>query len=209
MDLIRRFLQWDAKTAGIAVVVAIAVFFLSSSPFFAIVMGVVIYGVRINLRAVRGGSGASTIADTAERVALSMETSEQKVADMRTLTSQIERESTREIVQRICDQSDEVLRLMREDNRKAKYAPLYLEQLLEPAEAMLETYVRLRTRGLLTTNELVARTESQDFPMIERASRLFRDQLTSEPLADRKALEQTLSFNVESQTMIVEPRRPR
>jgi hypothetical protein len=136
-----------------------------------------------------------------------LETSAQKVAGIRTLGAQIERESTREIVQRISDQSDEVVQLMREDSRKAKYAPLYLGQLLEPAEAMLETYVRLRSRGLLTTNELVARTERQDLPMIERASRLFRDQLRTDPLPDRKSLEQTLSFNVESQTAIVEPRR--
>jgi hypothetical protein len=207
MDVFRRFFQWDAKAAGIAVIVAIAVFFLSSSPLFAIVMGVVIYWVRLNLRAGRAERGGSAVADSAERVALSLETSEQKIAGMRTLSGQIERESTREIVQRINDQSDEVLQLMREDSRKAKYAPVYLEQLLEPAEAMLETYVRLGSRGLLTTNELVARTERQDLPMIERASRLFRDQLRTDPLPDRKSLEQTLSFNVESQTAIVEPRR--
>jgi hypothetical protein len=207
VDMVKRLLQWDAKTAGIAVVVAIAVFFLSSSLLFALVMGLVIYGVRTNLRTGRASGGGSAIADTAERVELSLETSEQKVVGMRTLGGQIERESTREIVQRICDQSDEVLKLMRDDSRKAKFAPLYLEQLLEPAEAMLETYVRLRSRGLLTTKELMARTESQDLPMIERASRLFRDQLRTDPLPDRTSLEQSLSFNVESQTMIVEPRR--
>jgi hypothetical protein len=209
MDNVKRLLIWDAKSAMIASAGAIIIVLITSSVPFAVVMWLVVYWGVINLKTRAGRDVGSSSADSAERVQLSMETSAQKLAGMRTLVAQIDRESTREIVQRICDQSDEVLQLMLDDRQKAAFAPLYLEQLLEPAEAMLETYVRLKTRGLLTTNELVARTESQDFPMIERASRLFRDQLRSEPIADRKSLEQTLSFNVESQTTIVEPRRNR
>lgn len=209
MRVVRRLLRWNSRAAIIGVMVAAVTAMFIESPFSAIIFGLIAYFGVINIKTSTDDSSrnAASLDDSAERVALSLDTAEQKIAGMRALNAHIDRESTREIVTRICDQSDEVVRLMRGDGDKAKAAPMYLEQLLEPGEAMLETYVRLKARGLMTTNEIVARTERQDLPMIERASRLFRDRLQSDDRVDGKELAQILSFNVESPTPIVEPRR--
>jgi len=207
MDSVRRLLKWDRRAATYGAATVILTLIMTSSVPFAIVMGLALYFGVVNLRPSARRGGGLSLADSAERIELSLETSAHKIAGMRTLANQIDREGTREIVLRICDQSDEVLQVMRDDSRKTKAAPMYFEQLLEPAEAMLDTYVRLKSRGLMTTNEMIARTERQDFPMIERASRLFRDQLRSDEGLDGEKLEQILAFNVESATVIVEPRR--
>lgn len=204
----RRIVRADAVAAVAAVVVVMLAVAAGANPLLAVVAATVVYAAAAWGRSRTAGQERDSPEDTAERNELAYETSLQKVAAMRELTGQIERDSTREVVVRICDHSDQVLRLMAAGNARSA-GPLYLEQLLEPAAALVETYVHLATRGLRATDEVQARSESQDLPKIERASRLFLERLCQEPHVDLAALEQILTFPLEAATPIVEPKRTR
>jgi hypothetical protein len=206
MDLRERLLHPDLLAIGGATGVLIALILLGSSPVGAIVAAIVSYVLVVWARGRAGGQGGTSAGDAAERSEVALEASRQKIANVREQAATIGRESTREIVLRTCDYADQVLATSAERNLPAA-VPLFLEQLLEPAEALVETYVHLSSRGLKATDELLARYESQDFPMIERAARLFLDRLRQEPAPDLPTLTQILAFNVDTETQIVQPRR--
>jgi hypothetical protein len=144
-------------------------------------------------------------AESAEKADLAYQTSLAKVAAIRELATRVQKEGTRDLVLRIADQSDRILAAMKEDNNLAA-APLFLEQLLEPTEALLETYVRLSTRGVKAADELLARNESQDLPMIERAARTFFEKMHRDSIVDLAALSEVLEFKLENMTPVM-PRR--
>jgi hypothetical protein len=206
VDVRHRLFRKDYVAIGGAIVAFLILTVLGASPAVTVVAVIVVYTALVSVRNRTNGQGVSSAGDMAERSEVAQEASRQKIANMREQATRIDRESTREIVIRICDQSEQVLETIAERNRP-EIAPLYLEQLLEPAEALVDTYVRLSSRGLKATDEMLARYESQDFPMIERAARLFLERLRQEPAADLPALTQLLSFNVDSETQIVQPRR--
>jgi hypothetical protein len=208
VDLKQRLLRGGFAAGVAALGVGAIAAGLSAPPVLVILLAIAAYVAVALTRTRTATEQGDSAADTAERTALAYETSRQKVAAMRKLATEIERESTREIVLRICDHSDRVLETMTERDAQAA-APLYLEQLIEPAEALLETYLRLSSRGLKTTDEILARHESQDFPTIERAARLFLDRLRQEPRPDLASLSQILAFAPETPTSIVQPDRTR
>ncbi|MEA2513516.1 MAG: hypothetical protein QOJ59_3003 [Thermomicrobiales bacterium] len=208
MDLKQRLLRWDIVAGGAALLVVVLALGLEAPTLLAFVLAIAAYLVVVLVRAPRDADGGTSSGDSEERSALAYETSLQKVAAMRGLAERIEREGTREVVLRMADHSDQALEVMAERNARAA-APLYLEQLLEPAEALIETYVRLSSRGLKATDEILARNESQDFPMLERASRLFLERIRQEDAVDLPALTQVLTFSLESTTPIVQPNRKR
>ena len=127
---------------------------------------------------------------------LAYESSVTKVQTIRGLAERVQKEGVRDLVVRISDQADGALSIMRERSDYSA-APILLEQLLEPAEGILDTYVRVSARGVDAAKELLARYESQDLPMIERAARLFREQLQQNGASDLKKLAQTLDFQPE------------
>jgi hypothetical protein len=202
----QRILRPDLVAAVAAVVVAVVAYAAGADPILAIVAALVAYAVVALVRTRPAGDGRESPEETEERTELAYETSRQKVAALRGLATQIGRDGTREVVVRICDQSEQVLAIMSAGKAKSA-APLYLEQLLEPAEALVETYVHLASRGLRATDEAQARSESQDLPKIERASRLFLERLRQDPEVDLAALSQILTFNLETTSPIVEPPR--
>ena len=206
MDVRQRLFRKDYAAIGGAVVSFLILTVLDASPAVTVVTVIVVYAALVSVRNRTDGQSVSTAGDVAERSEVAHEASRQKIATMRALAARIDRESTREIVIRICDRSEQVLATIAERNRP-DVAPLYLEQLLEPAEALVETYVHLSSRGLKATGEMLARYESQDFPMIERSARLFLDRLRQEPPPDLASLTQTLAFTVDTETRIVQPRR--
>lgn len=207
MDL-SRLLRPNAVAVAAAVAIAVLAVVVGANPVLAVVLAIAVYAAVMLIRPRPTGQETESPADAAERNELAYETSQQKVAAIRDLAPRIEREATREIVDRICDQSDQVLAIMAAGKARSA-APLFLEQLLEPAEALIETYVHLASRGLRATDEVRARSESQDLPKIERASRLFLDRLRQDPDVDLAALSQILTFNLEAMTPIVEPPRRR
>jgi len=205
MDLRERLVRKDLVAIGGGIVVLIVLAGLGVAPIIAIAAALVAYAALALVRSRSGGEPGSSAGDAVERSEVAYETSLLKIAGMRESAARLERESTREIVLRTCDHADRVMATMAERNAR-NAAPLFLEQLLEPAEALLDTYVHLSSRGLKATDELRARYESQDFPMIERAARLFLDRLRQDP-TDLGPLTQLLSFNVDTETQIVQPRR--
>jgi hypothetical protein len=206
VDFRQRLFRGDLIAIAGAIVVIFALTGSGLSPLAAVPIAIAAYAGLVWVRGRSSDQGGYSAADTAERSEVAQETSRQKIANMRELATRIERESTREIVLRTCDHADQVLATVAERNAQG-VAPLFLEQLLEPAEALVETYVRLSSRGLKATDVMLARYASQDFPMIERAARLFLERLRQEPAADLPALTQLLSFNVDTETQIVQPRR--
>jgi hypothetical protein len=207
MDVKQRLLSGDLVAgAGAALLFLVLAFAFDVPIWLAIVLAVLAYVgivlVRPQVAARRGDSAA----DNAERETLAYETSLEKVASIRELETRIDKEGTRDLVLRIADQSDRVLAAMSEDNNRTA-APLFLEQLLEPTEALLESYVRLSTRGIKAADEQLARNESQDLPMIERATRNFYERMHRDSIVDLEALSEVLEFNLETMTPVT-PRRP-
>ncbi len=206
MDLRQRLLRPDLVALGGALLVLIALAAVDVTPFTAFVIAVAVYVGLVWARGRSGSPGGSTAGDMAERSEVAQEASRQKIANMRELAASIDRESTHEIVLRICTHADQVLAIAAEHSIQG-IAPLFLEQLLEPAEALVETYVRLSSRGLKATDEMLSRYESQDFPMIERAARNFLEKMRSGSTVDLAALSQVLEFNLENTTPVT-PRSP-
>jgi hypothetical protein len=198
----------DVVAGGAAVVVVVLILVAGGNPVLAIVAAIAAYAAVAWRRARSARQERDSPEEAAERSALAYEASLPKVAVLRQLAPEIEREGTRELVVRICDTSDQVLGIMSAGAARSA-APLYLEQLLEPAEALVETYAHLASRGLRATDEAQARIESQDLPKIERASRLVLERLRQEPDADLDALRQILAFDLETAPSVVEPRRRR
>jgi hypothetical protein len=205
MDLRARLLSGDLVAGAGAAVLFLVLLFAGLSLPIAIVLAVLAYVgivlVRPQMAARRGDSPA----ESAEKATLAYQTSLAKVAAIRELATRVQKEGTRDLVVRIADQSDRILAAMKEDNNQTA-APLFLEQLLEPTEALLETYVRLSTRGVKAADELLHRNESQDLPMIERASRTFFETMHRDSIVDLAALSEVLEFNLENMTPVM-PRR--
>lgn len=194
--------------AGIVAVVAFLLLaFAADVPLVAaMVITIAAYLGVVLIRPQVAARPEDTVEESAERAALAYETAIAKVEAIRGLAARVQKEGTRDLVVRIADQSDRSLAAMKEGSNVAA-APLFLEQLLEPAEALLETYVRFSARGVKAADELLARNEGQDLPMIERASRQFFERLQREGGVDLTALREVLEFNLESTTPIT-PRRP-
>lgn len=207
MDFRQRLLSGDLVAgAGAALLFLILYFALDAPLILAILLAVAAYAGIVLVRPQVAARKGDTAEDTLEKANLAFETSLAKVAAIRELATRIQKEGTRDLVLRIADQSDRILAAMREDNNQAA-APLFLEQLLEPTEALLETYVRLSTRGVKAADELLARNESQDLPMIERAARNFFEKMHRDSIVDLAALSEVLEFNLETMTPVT-PRRP-
>jgi 5-bromo-4-chloroindolyl phosphate hydrolysis protein len=209
MDVKQRLLSGDLVAGVVAAVLFLVLTFGTGLSIpIAIVLAVAAYVGIVLVRPQVGGRRGDTAAEAAEKAALAYQTSLTKVATIRGLAARVQKEGTRDLVLRISDQSDRILAAMKEDNNFAA-APLFLEQLLEPTESLLETYVRLSTRGVKAADELLARNESQDLPMIERAARNFFERMHRDSIVDLAALSEVLEFNLENSTPVVEPpRRP-
>ena len=204
MDLRARLLSGDLVAGGIAVALFLLLAVgLNASWGIAVVFAVAAYVAIVWARLRLGGQPGASAADTAERSELAYETSTAKVAAIRALATRVQKAGTRELVLRICDQSDRSLAAMKTTGSISP-APLFLEQLLEPAEALLESYVRFASRGVAAA-ELLTRNEAQDLPMIERAARLFAESV-EQGETDPAALAKTLDFAPETATPVT-PRR--
>jgi ABC-type transport system involved in cytochrome bd biosynthesis fused ATPase/permease subunit len=207
MDLKQRLLSGDLVAGVVAAVLVLVLAFVAGLSLpIAIVLALAAYVGIVLVRPTVGRPRGDTAEEAAEKATLAYETSVAKVATIRGLAARVQKEGTRDLVLRICDQSDRILAAMKEDNN-FKAAPLFLEQLLEPTEALLETYVRLSTRGVKAADELLARNESQDLPMIERAARNFFERMHRDSIVDLAALSEVLEFNLENPTPVVEPPR--
>jgi hypothetical protein len=199
--MIERLKKFDRRSALIALAVFLFVGIGNSSQIWlAIIAGVLAY---IALRLFSpgsmmagGGRGRETAQERQERSALAYESARTKVETIRTLATRIPKEGTRNLALRIVNESNRSLDLIESQNAKLA-APLLLEQLLEPAEGILDTYVRLGDRPGNAATNLLYQYEAQDLPMMERAARLFRDHLEKNGATDLKALEQTLVFSPE------------
>jgi hypothetical protein len=203
MDLKQLLRRADAIAAGGAVVMFVIFAFGLGTPFLAAIALAIVAYIGISLARSRlTESTAETADETAERAELAFETSLAKVSAIRDLAARIPKDGTRELVLRICDQSDRILATLRTTGAVTATS-LFLEQLLEPTEALLETYVRFSSRGIAAA-EILARNESQDLPAIERSARLFAEQI-ERGVTDSAALATSLEFTPET-VRLVTPR---
>jgi hypothetical protein len=201
----QRLLSGDLVAGAGAAVLFLVLLVAGLSIPIAIVLAILAYVGIVLVRPQSAARKGDSPAEAAEKEQLAYQTSVAKVAAIRELATRIQKEGTRDLVVRIADQSDRILAAMKEDNNFTA-APLFLEQLLEPTEALLETYVRLSTRGVKAADELLARNESQDLPMIERAARTFFEKMHRDSIVDLAALSDVLEFNLENMTPVM-PRR--
>lgn len=156
--------------------------------------------VAIRARLQRGGMPGD---QSGERARFAYEASLAKTSALRALAGQVQHASSRDLALRICDHASAALAVMEATGKHAA-APLLLEQILEPAEGVLETYLHVISRGIAGTEALARRTESFELPAIERAARAFAEKLTRDERLDLVALEQIVAFDLET-TRIVEP----
>ncbi|MER3438047.1 MAG: hypothetical protein C4346_10940, partial [Chloroflexota bacterium] len=148
----------------------------------------------------RGGLSGD---QSGERARFAYEASIAKTSALRALAGQVQHASSRDLSLRICDHAAAALAVMEATGKHAA-APLLLEQILEPAEGVLETYLHVISRGIASTEALAWRTESFELPAIERAARAFSEKLARDERLDLVALEQIVAFDLET-TRIVEP----
>lgn len=118
-------------------------------------------------------------------------------AAIRGLLPRIIQPAVREQVGRIASKSSRVLAVMRED-RSVAAAPMFNDRLLQPFHALLTDYIRLTTRDVKSAAESIARAESHDLPMFERAVDDFYEKLHRTHVVDLATLAEMLELNLES-----------
>lgn len=206
MDLRKRLLSGDL-IAGVAAaaVLLVVVVGLDASILVGIVLAIAAYIGIVLVRPRVDRTAVDTKEQITERATIAYQTSLTKAAQIRSLATRIQKDAPRETTLHIADQADRILAAMKEDGNLTA-APLFLEQLLEPTDELLENYVRLSTRGVTAANELLTRNETQDLPMIEQAARNFFEKMHRDSIVDLAALSEVLEFNLETMTPVT-PRR--
>lgn len=191
---------WPAVIAAVAV--GVLAWSAGAAWWFAVLLALlsVLVLAAIRARLQRGGLSGD---QSGERARLAYEASIAKTAVLRELAGHVPQTSPRDLALRICDHAAAALAVMEATGKHAA-APLLLEQILEPAEGVLETYLHVIGRGVAGTEALARRTESFELPTIERAARAFSEKLARDERLDLVALEQIVAFDLET-TRIVEP----
>jgi hypothetical protein len=118
-------------------------------------------------------------------------------AAIRALLPSVSDPAVRDQIGRILVRCDRILKAIDEDKNLAA-APLFNERLLEPFIAFLTNYVRLAKRNVKSAGDLLAKAESHDLPMFERAADDFFERLHRALVVDLATLADILELNLES-----------
>jgi len=119
------------------------------------------------------------------------------IAAIRELMPGITDPAVREQIGGILIRFDRVLKVIDEDKNLAA-TPLFNDRLVQPLLSFLTDYVRLAARNVKSARDLLAKAESHDLPMFERAIDDFFEKLHRGHVVDLATLSEILEFNLES-----------
>lgn len=189
-------MRHTAISVGLALAVATLLIMAGLSSGFAMMIGAtagIAYSVVTQRRSAAIGAGPLGGSEEPADIDAAYATARDAVQGMPPQVAAIGDESTRHLATRITDLFDQILRSI--DERQARgVAPLLVDQLIEPAEALLTDYLWLQKRPESTAKDAMSKISLRDLPAAELAARQVVAVLERPGKVDMAALRRAVDF---------------
>jgi hypothetical protein len=175
-------------TAGVAWAVGI-----DTGP--AIILGALggIIASVIMQRSAARTSAVTTGSDEPEDIAAAIQTAGESVLQIRTQATQIADQATADIATQLGQTPTSTLTMAQADDRSG-VVPLILDQLIEPAQALLTDYLFLQKRGGPAAQDAMTKIATRDLPAAEHSARQVAALLERSGPIDVPAIRRAVDF---------------
>ena len=193
--MLKRYIPpWDDALAWVvAAVVLLAAVFLANVPVpVAVLVGLIAY---VGLALARGREPEEPGLPPPMTDEQAFASAAERTAQLRKLARGIQDGDVRAWLDQFCDKSDAILAVIQED-RKLRAAPLFLQGVVIPAEQLLQDYARLERRNVAAAKPVLARVESENLPLITKATDDFYQQLHQTDVIEIDTLSERLEYNL-------------
>jgi hypothetical protein len=126
----------------------------------------------------------------------SLDAIDERIQRLWRIARKIPKPAVRDQAFRICAAADRIAEVMANDRSDMRTIAWFNERLLEPAESLLASYVRLSSRGVAGAEETLRRVEEQNLPQIESRLDLLYDQLHRGEVVDLAVASEMLDFEL-------------
>lgn len=191
-----RNVRHTAISVGLALAVATLLIMAGLSSGFAMMIGAaagIVYSVVTQRRSEAINAGPLGGSEEPADIEAAYTTAGETIQGMPTQVAAITDESTRQLATRITDLFDQILRNIDEHQARG-VAPLLVDQLIEPAEALLTDYLWLQKRPESTARDAMSKISLRDLPAAELAARQVVAVLERPGTVDIAALRRAVDF---------------
>jgi len=185
-----------ALSLGVALTVALAMQASGANTGLALILGAVV-GIAVSLvlqrRAARSTSGPLGGSDEPEDIDAALASAQATLRDIPPQLAQIDDESTREIASRTGEYLASIVQHFDASSKRGT-APLIVDQLIEPAQALLTDYLWLQKRPESTARDAMTKITLTDLPAAEHSARQVLALLERPGPVDVAALRRAVDF---------------
>jgi hypothetical protein len=138
-------------------------------------------------------SAVTTGSDEPEDIAAAVQTAGESVLQIRTQATQIADQATAGIATQLGQTLTSTLTMVQADDRSG-VVPLILDQLIEPAQALLTDYLFLQKRGGPAAQDAMTKIATRDLPAAEHSARQVAALLDRSGPIDVQAIRRAVDF---------------
>ncbi len=178
-----------AATAAIAWAIGVN----QGSAIIAGALGGILASVVMQRRTMREATGASFSTEP-EDLEAAFETAAETILQFQAQAAEVVEDGARELAMSLGAQLTRILTLSQSGNREATL-PLILDQLIEPAQALMTDYLFLQKRGGTAATDAMTKIASRDLPAAEYAARQVLAEFDRSGDVDLNAIRRAVDFS--------------
>ncbi|CAN5729574.1 hypothetical protein BH23CHL5_BH23CHL5_09500 [soil metagenome] len=173
------------------------------SAIIAGALGGILASVVMQRRAMREATG-DVFSTEPEDLKAASETAAETILQLQAQATEIADDGARELSMSLGAQLTRILTLSQNANREAAL-PLVLDQLIEPAQALMTDYLFLQKRGGTAATDAMTKIASRDLPAAEYAARQVLAEFNRSGDVDLTAIRRAVDFSFSFGGEVVSP----